>query len=95
MKTDSIELSVFYVILPLIFHQLDHNSLLSVETVLSFLKYLICVSLEYLLCDLLLTVCRETMENHCIAVCHCHKVIIYLIACECLLTLFSFAFLTH
>ena len=48
----------------LIPHQLDHNSLLCVETVLSLVEYLVGMSLEYLGGYLLLAVCGQAVLDH-------------------------------
>lgn len=64
-------------------HYLDHNGFLCMKSVFSFLEYLICVSLEYLFCYLLLTVSRQTVLNHCVSLCNSHDIVIYLIALEC------------
>ena len=65
------------------------------ETVFSFLENLLSVSLEYLLSYFLLAVSGQAVEHHSVIFSNSHKVIIYLIAGESLLTLFSFALLAH
>ena len=49
------------------------------ETVLCFVKYLLCMSLEHLCGDLFLTVCRQAVLYHCVTLCGSHNIIVDLI----------------
>ena len=76
-------------------HQSNHNGLLCVQAVFCFIENFVCVLLEHLGGDLLLTVGRQAVLHHAARLCSSQQLIIDLIALECLHADFLLGFLTH